>query len=685
MSTDRGEPGEVSGATTGLVVRYVHQTLGGAAVEQLLRLAGETRTAEELLDTTTWSSLEQWLRLLDAAVELTGDRDVGIRVGEQLLAQHAGTEVAALLRSLGSPGEVLRNVAITATKYTTISMMEAEEVGDAHAIVSARSTNDQQRTRQSCNVTIGMLSQAPPLFGMAPARVEQLECEADGDGRCLYRVTWDPTSTQADPGLRIEQLERELAAMTTRFETLQATAAELVSAEDIETVLAGITRRAGLAVRAPRYVLAVRVTATAPLRVHHSGFTAKEVEPIVAGLLDDTLDDDNTRLVVDVASHRRHYGRLAAFYPTGMQFFVQERELLDAYARHAAAALDTAAALDEARRRDRTARALLVLAKSLAEVATPDEVARRLVDAVPSIVDCSGSTVFLWDPHREELRAVATASNEPARGAALDGFVVSAHELPAVLRLVEEPAPVFVDDTVGDEALRKLLTLVGVTAIAAVPIVARGEFLGLVTAGQHDGGQLRSDDDVLERLTGLADQAAVALQNAHLLERIQHEALHDALTGLANQRLLEGRVDLALASAHRTGTRLALVFLDLDRFKQVNDEFGHDVGDLVLRALGDALRSAVRLEDTVARLGGDEFVVVLTNVHNPDDVSRSIERLVEAVREPVIVGEHVFTIDASVGVACFPHDGHDYRSLLKRADADMYRTKTQQRATTRAR
>jgi diguanylate cyclase (GGDEF)-like protein len=686
VSSDRREPGEVSGATTGLVVRYVHQTLGDPAVEQLLRLAGATRTAEELLDTTTWSSLEQWLRLLDAAVELTGDEDVGIRVGEQLLAQHAGTEVAALLRSLGSPGEVLRNVAITATKYTTISMMEAEEVGDAHAIISARSTNDQQRTRQSCNVTIGVLSQAPPLFGMAPACVEQLECEADGDGRCLYRVTWDPTSAQADPRLRIEQLERELAAMTTRFETLQATAAELVSAEDIETVLAGITRRAGLAVRAPRYALAVRVTATAPLRVHHSGFTAKEVEPIVAGLLDDTLEGDNTRLVVDVASHRQHYGRLAAFYPTGMQFFTQERKLLAAYARHAAAALDTAAALDEARRRDRSARALLELAKSLAEVATPDEVARRLVDAVPSIVDCSGSTVFLWDPHREELRAVATASNEPARGEPLDELVVSAHELRAVQRLVDDPAPVFVDDTAGDQALRKLLTLVGVKAMAAVPIVARGEFLGLVTAGaQHDGDQLRSDDDVLERLTGLADQAAVALQNAHLLERIQHEALHDALTGLANQRLLEGRVDMALASTRRTGTGLALVFLDLDRFKQVNDEFGHDVGDVVLRALGDALRSAVRLEDTVARFGGDEFVVVLTNVHNPDDVSRSIERIVEAVREPVIIGEHVFTIDASVGVASFPHDGDDYRSLLKRADADMYRTKTQRRATMLAR
>ena len=75
MSSDRREPGEVSGATTGLVVRYVHQTLGDPAVEQLLRLAGATRTAEELLDTTTWSALEQWLRLLDAAVELTGDED----------------------------------------------------------------------------------------------------------------------------------------------------------------------------------------------------------------------------------------------------------------------------------------------------------------------------------------------------------------------------------------------------------------------------------------------------------------------------------------------------------------------------------------------------------------------------------------------------------------------------------
>ena len=680
MSGNPTTVGEVSGATVGLVIRHVRETLGDTAVEDLLQLAGATLSAEELSDTTTWSSLDLWVALLDAAVKLTGDDEVGIRVGELVLAQHAGTEVAALLRSLGSPGEVLRNVAITATKYTTVSVMDAIEIGDEHALLAAWNTNGQPRTRQSCNVTVGVLSQAPPLFGMPPARIEQLECEADGDARCLYRVTWDPTSVRSDPWLQVELLERELASMTTRFERLQETAADLVSVEDIETTLARITRRAGLAVRAHRYLLAVRIRPGDAPRVHHSGLDEEEVEGIAADLLDGTLVDDSSRLVVDVASHRRHYGRLAAFYPTGMEFFAEERQLLDAYARHAAAALEMAAALDEARRRDRSARALLDLAKSLAEVTTPDEVARRLVEAVPSIVDCDGSTAFLWDPNNQELLIAATTRSHPDFGS-LAGQVLAARDVRAVQRLVNDPTPVFVDDSSDDASLRDLMKLVGATSIAVVPIVARGEFLGMMTAGTDQGGSaLCADDEVLESLTGVADQAAVALQNARLLERIQHEATHDSLTGLANQRLLEGRVDMALSAARRTGGRLALAFLDLDGFKQVNDQLGHDAGDAVLRELADALRSTVRLEDTVARFGGDEFVVLLTNVHDEEGVDRSLDRILTALRQPVVMGERVFRIDASVGVACFPQHGGDYRTLLKHADANMYRAKAQRRA-----
>ena len=671
------------GATTGLVVRYVRETLGEAGTRELLELAGSHRSADELSETTTWSSLDEWLGLLDAAERLTGDRDVGIPIGAQLLAQYSGTEVAALLRSLGSPGEVLRNVAITAAKYTTISVMEALEVEETRALICARNTNGQRRTRQSCNVTVGVLTQAPPLFGMAPARVEQLECEAEGDDQCLYRVTWDPTTATSDAALRVEHLERELAALTSRFETLQSTAAELVSAEDVETVLAGITRRAGLAVRAPRYLLAVRVTPNAELRVHHSGLADDEVRRLVAALEDGTLaDEEGARLIAAVESSRRHYGQLVAFYPRAGEFFTQERKLLDAYARHAAAALDTAAALADARQRDRTARTLLGLAGSLAEVATPDDVARRVVEAVPSVVDCNGATVLLWDAVGEQLSVGATTDPRFAARGDASPLLVSARGRDALRGLIANPVPVFVDNTPEEHPLWSLVGHDALGSMAMVPIVARGEFLGLVTTAVASDARLSADDDLLERLTGLADQAAVALQNAHLLERVQQQALHDALTDLANQRLLETRVDVALANARRTGSGVALLFVDLDGFKQINDQYGHDAGDAVLRAVARRLRSVVRGEDTVARFGGDEFVVVLTNVRDRLDIERTIERIRDVERAPITISDQTVTVDASIGTACFPADADNYTSLLRQADADMYRAKTRHRDTT---
>ena len=675
--------GEISGATTGLVVRYIRETLGEAATRELLALAGSHVSAEELSETTTWSSLEEWLGLLDAAERLTGDRDVGIPIGAQLLAQYSGTEVAALLRSLGSPGEVLRNVALTAAKYTTISVMEALEVGETGALICARNTNGQRRTRQSCNITIGVLTQAPPLFGMAPAHVEQLECEAEGDDQCLYRVTWDPATATSDAARRVEHLERELAALTSRFETLQSTAAELVSADDVETVLAGITRRAGLAVRAPRYLLAVRLTPNAELRVHHSGLAHDEVARLVAALEDGTLaEEEGARLIAAVESSRRRYGHLVAFYPRAGEFFTQERQLLDAYARHAAAALDTAAALAEARQRDRTARTLLDLARSLAEVTTPDDVAHRVVEAVPSVVDCDGATVLLWDAVDEELCVGATTDPGFAARGGPSPLVISAQGRDALRGVIANPVPVFVDDTPAGHPLWSLVGDDAFGSMAVVPIVARGEFLGLVTTAVASDDRLSADDDLLERLTGLADQAAVALQNAQLLERVQQQALHDALTDLANQRLLETRVDVALANARRTGSGVALLFVDLDGFKQINDRHGHDVGDAVLRTVARRLRSVIRSEDTVARFGGDEFVVVLNNVRDRLDVEPTIERILEVERAPITIGDRTLTIDASIGTACFPADADDYASLLRHADADMYRGKTRDRDTT---
>jgi diguanylate cyclase (GGDEF)-like protein len=219
-----------------------------------------------------------------------------------------------------------------------------------------------------------------------------------------------------------------------------------------------------------------------------------------------------------------------------------------------------------------------------------------------------------------------------------------------------------------------------VTATAVVPIEANGELLGVVNAAvEHSPERLRADVNLLERLTSLADIAATALQNARLLERIRHQAFYDLITGLPNKRLLEDRVAAALAQAERTGIGFTLFFLDLDRFKNVNDTLGHAAGDQLLKQVAERLLATVRVEDTVARLGGDEFAVLLPRIESVDVATVVADKVWAALQEPFLLGHQQLFITSSIGLAIAPHDGDHYDTLLKHADIAMYRAKQQGR------
>jgi diguanylate cyclase (GGDEF)-like protein/PAS domain S-box-containing protein len=158
-------------------------------------------------------------------------------------------------------------------------------------------------------------------------------------------------------------------------------------------------------------------------------------------------------------------------------------------------------------------------------------------------------------------------------------------------------------------------------------------------------------------------------------ERIRHLAHHDALTGLPNRRLLEDRLGRALVQARRGQTYAAVMLVDLDGFKAVNDGHGHRTGDRVLAAVAQRLRRCVRETDTVARVGGDEFVVVLTDQRTPENAAAVAEKILGTVAEPVAVGDDRFEIGASIGISVFPRDGQSPEDLLKHADTAMYRVK----------
>jgi diguanylate cyclase (GGDEF)-like protein/PAS domain S-box-containing protein len=158
-------------------------------------------------------------------------------------------------------------------------------------------------------------------------------------------------------------------------------------------------------------------------------------------------------------------------------------------------------------------------------------------------------------------------------------------------------------------------------------------------------------------------------------ERLQHIAHHDALTGLPNRVLLLDRLDQALARAHWQQRVVGVMFLDLDRFKNVNDTLGHDVGDALLKAMAARLQGCVRERDSVARLGGDEFAILLEDVAHAEDISGIAGKILGAFASPFSIQSHELFITTSIGISMYPNDGTSSAALLKNADAAMYRAK----------
>jgi len=266
---DAAEARHISGSTTWNIINLVRRRRGEEGVRRLLDLAGESRRASELEDDATWSSFWQGKALFEAAAALLDDPHAPRLVGESIARADMTSEVAALLRSLGSPGELLRSIAQVAPKFCTVVKMEALEIGSSHALIGAVSVTGYPRFELLCDFTIGLLSQAPLPFDLPPAVVTEEQCELRGDARCVFRVVWEQERTDStEPAEASANAAAELAVLAARLETFQATTADLVSADDVATVLSRITARAGLAVRAPRHLLVVQTSPEASLVCH---------------------------------------------------------------------------------------------------------------------------------------------------------------------------------------------------------------------------------------------------------------------------------------------------------------------------------------------------------------------------------------------------------------------------------
>lgn len=659
-----------------VLISEVRDFGGPEAVAELIKRSGTKRSVEYLTDLANWISYDEARALWQAGTVVTHNPGLPRLVGQRAAERLSSSPVATMLRSLGSPAKLYEQIATSASKFSTVVRMEAVEVSDDAAILTAEPLAGFPRAPEHCAWTEGLLAAAPVLYGLDHARVEHKECAALGAEKCVYRISWSNQSNRAGPEL--DGLRNQLEGLQERFKSLFAAASDLIAADEISEILSRLTERAAFEVRAPRYLLAVHL-ADGEVHVHQRGFKKADLKGHVERLLDPhECEFPGSWLVVPVRSDRKDYGRLVAAFQTETSFFPEEREVLEIFARYAASALDGAAALTEAQRRYDETSVLLQLAKALAKAGTSTEVAQDLSEAVPLVVDCDRVSVYLWDPGREELVRAAVRSNDPHDTLLKQKWSKAPKQGGPIERLLADPMqdPLFVDASTGDPGFREELLAAGNVAAIVVPIATSDSLLGLLSVSvRHGSERLAPCPDLLNRLSGVAAQATTALQNGRLVDQITHQAMHDQLTGLANRLQFTEELRRAINRARRSTKLVTILYLDLDRFKPVNDEFGHEVGDLVLMEVARRLDGCTRAADTVARLGGDEFAVLVTDHHSADETDQLCQRLGDAFAEPFTVAGHELKLSASIGRAVFPADADGADALLRRADTAMYSAK----------
>ena len=300
----------------------------------------------------------------------------------------------------------------------------------------------------------------------------------------------------------------------------------------------------------------------------------------------------------------------------------------------------------------------------------------HLVERTVELLPVTAAGVSLLEPASPS--AVTVASNDVA------------HRCERLqLELGEGPGPSAVecgevvavpDLGAGDDRFGRAAADAGIAAAFAIPISHANRRLGALVLYRDTAGMLEASD--LEVGRTLANVAGAYITNARAraevelaLEHLQHLALHDQLTGLPNRLLLRERLAHATHRAQRSHADAAILFVDLDRFKQVNDTYGHQVGDYLLRAVGHRLAGLVRPGDTLSRVSGDEFVFLCEDIVGPHDVEALATRIAGAFAEPFTLGSTTHRLSASVGVA-FAGPGESISDdLVAMADAAMYRAK----------
>ena len=313
------------------------------------------------------------------------------------------------------------------------------------------------------------------------------------------------------------------------------------------------------------------------------------------------------------------------------------------------------------------------LSSDLARTMDPLRIGDLMAQHLAIATDAAECGICYWDATNDRVLTYGYYPRE--RRPAVDESYPLA-DYPATRRLLEDQSELLVNvtDDSCDPAEVAYLRSIDMGSMVMMPLIARGLSIGTIEL--YATGGLPFDDRRLRLARTLADEAAMALDNARLVEELRHQAFHDNLTGLANRGLFGDRVEHALARTARTGASIAVLFLDLDDFKTVNDRFGHAGGDELLRVVSGRIVEVLRPGDTAARLGGDEFAVLIEDLAGPADARFVADRLIATVRAPIHIADSDALTGASVGIAVSTAGEGRAEDLLRNADFAMYRAKS---------
>jgi len=281
------------------------------------------------------------------------------------------------------------------------------------------------------------------------------------------------------------------------------------------------------------------------------------------------------------------------------------------------------------------------------------------------LLDQANNQLQLANASRFDKATILAGTDLPLEGS-LNGLALSQG------KLLMSP-DLSTDDRI-EPVLKDILIDRGITAIVVIPMIINNQPIGTINMVFTEPPSF--SDVERETLTGVGRTVALAINNARQLDVLEYQAHHDSLTGLPNRTLLHQTFETQVPQEDGPDRQAALMLLDLDRFKEINDTLGHHVGDSLLRLIGVRLNTILGpIRGIACRLGGDEFCFLLSDLKSKDEITSITDDILDALKQPFVIGDMLLSVDASIGISLYPQDGQDSHDLLRSADVAMYQAK----------